>query len=200
LSSVMPMILRRVSKAGGSRAFSRSVSRTSGEVRSGIACGKDAADRVRAVGRTKSEASWGGEARNLQYHAVPGNMSQLSIFRHRLCRLWREVLSHRSQRAELNWQRLNLLLERWIPFPRVPASLSAGSLCPRHIRSKGRIRQRARTDLCRGATSDGRPYRDNGSPAHLARFTPEPRKCVQNSPHRRNRAQPSSGMRPSKTR
>jgi RNA-directed DNA polymerase len=54
-----------------------------------------------------------------QYHAVPGNMSQLSIFRHRACRLWREVLNRRSQRAELNWQRLTPLLERWIPFPRV---------------------------------------------------------------------------------
>jgi RNA-directed DNA polymerase len=54
-----------------------------------------------------------------QYHAVPGNMSQLSVFRHRLCRLWREVLNRRSQRAELDWQRLNPLLERWIPFPRV---------------------------------------------------------------------------------
>jgi RNA-directed DNA polymerase len=54
-----------------------------------------------------------------QYHAVPGNMSRLGIFRHRVCRLWREVLNRRSQRAELNWQRLNPLLERWIPFPRV---------------------------------------------------------------------------------
>jgi RNA-directed DNA polymerase len=54
-----------------------------------------------------------------QYHAVPGNMNQLSIFRHRLCRRWREVLSHRSQRAEVNWQRMTPLLERWIPFPRV---------------------------------------------------------------------------------
>src|SRR5271157_5064335 len=54
-----------------------------------------------------------------QYHAVPGNMSQLSIFRHRLCRLWRAVLSRRSQRAEVNWQRMIPLLERWIPFPRV---------------------------------------------------------------------------------
>jgi hypothetical protein len=56
-----------------SRAFSRSVSRTSGEFRSGIACGKEAADRVRAVGRTKSEAAWGGEARNLHvlgFHAL----------------------------------------------------------------------------------------------------------------------------------
>jgi RNA-directed DNA polymerase len=54
-----------------------------------------------------------------QYHAVPGNLSQLNIFRHRVCRLWRAVLIRRSQRAEMNWQRLNRLLERWIPPPRV---------------------------------------------------------------------------------
>src|SRR5215831_17806127 len=34
-------------------------------------------------------------------------------------RLWRAVLNRRSQRAEVNWQRLTPLLERWIPFPRV---------------------------------------------------------------------------------
>jgi len=54
-----------------------------------------------------------------QYHAVPGNLNQLSVFRHRLCRLWRRVLNRRSQRAEKPWQRLSALLERWIPFPRV---------------------------------------------------------------------------------
>ena len=54
-----------------------------------------------------------------QYHAVPGNMTQLSTFRHRLCRLWRAVLNRRSQRGPRPWQRLSPLLERWIPFPRV---------------------------------------------------------------------------------
>jgi RNA-directed DNA polymerase len=54
-----------------------------------------------------------------QYHAAPGNMSQLKIFRHRLCRLWRAILNRRSQRAEVNWQRLTPLLGRGIPFPRV---------------------------------------------------------------------------------
>src|SRR5215469_6673480 len=51
-----------------------------------------------------------------QYHAVPGNLNQLSAFRHRLCRLWRAILNRRSQRGERPWQRLNLLLERWIPL------------------------------------------------------------------------------------
>jgi hypothetical protein len=32
--------------------------------------------------------------------AVPGNLNQHSVFRHRLCRLWRAVLNRRSQRGQ----------------------------------------------------------------------------------------------------
>ena len=69
-----------------------------------------------------------------QYHAVPGNMSQLSIFRHRVRRFWRAVLNRRSQRAELNWQRLNPLLDRWIPFPRVLHPYPQARFAARHPR------------------------------------------------------------------
>ena len=54
-----------------------------------------------------------------QYHAVPGNTGQLRVFRRRICRLWRSVLVRRSQRAQVGWDRLNPLLNRWIPHPRV---------------------------------------------------------------------------------
>jgi len=54
-----------------------------------------------------------------QYHAVPGNTSQLRVFRRRVCRLWRSNLVRRSQRAQLRWDRLTPLLDRWIPQPRV---------------------------------------------------------------------------------
>jgi len=54
-----------------------------------------------------------------QYHAVPGNTGQLRVFRRRVCRLWRSVLVRRSQRAQVGWDRLNPLLSRWIPQPRV---------------------------------------------------------------------------------
>jgi group II intron reverse transcriptase/maturase len=54
-----------------------------------------------------------------QYHAVPGNLNPLHVFRHRLCRLWRAVLNRRSQRGPKPWKRLTPLLERWLPFPRV---------------------------------------------------------------------------------
>jgi RNA-directed DNA polymerase len=54
-----------------------------------------------------------------QYHAVPGNLTQLRIFSRRVCWLWRTVLVRRSQRAQVGWDRLYPLLSRWIPRPRV---------------------------------------------------------------------------------
>jgi RNA-directed DNA polymerase len=54
-----------------------------------------------------------------RYHAVPGNLPQLSVFWRRTCRLWRNVLVRRSQRARVSWGRLFPILDRWIPQPRV---------------------------------------------------------------------------------
>jgi len=54
-----------------------------------------------------------------QYHAVPGNTTQLRIFKLRVCRLWQSVLVRRSQRAKLCWERCTPVLNRWIPPPRV---------------------------------------------------------------------------------
>ncbi|HYV73849.1 MAG TPA: RNA-directed DNA polymerase [Candidatus Binatia bacterium] len=54
-----------------------------------------------------------------QYHAVPGNTTQLRIFQHRVYWLWRSVLIRRSQRAQVRWERLSPLLKRWIPQRRI---------------------------------------------------------------------------------
>src|SRR5215469_11794124 len=54
-----------------------------------------------------------------RYHAVPGNSTQLRIFSRRVCWLWRSVLVRRSQRAQVRWDRLYPLLNRWIPRPRI---------------------------------------------------------------------------------
>ena len=53
------------------------------------------------------------------YHAVPGNLHSLGVFRERLSRLWRHTLRRRSQTGELSWERMHRLLERWLPRPRV---------------------------------------------------------------------------------
>jgi group II intron reverse transcriptase/maturase len=54
-----------------------------------------------------------------QYHAVPGNTAQLRIFQRRVNWPWRSVLIRRSQRAQVRWERLTPLLNRWVPQPRV---------------------------------------------------------------------------------
>src|ERR1700688_1074132 len=54
-----------------------------------------------------------------QYHSVPGNTTQLRIFKLRVCRLWQSVLVRRSQRAKMRWERFTPVLNRWIPPPRV---------------------------------------------------------------------------------
>jgi group II intron reverse transcriptase/maturase len=53
------------------------------------------------------------------YHAVPGNMDSLRVFRARVTRLWRRVLLCRSQTHRLPAARMYALEERWLPVPRV---------------------------------------------------------------------------------
>ena len=53
-----------------------------------------------------------------QYHAVPGNTTQLRIFKLRVC-LWQSVLVRRSQRAKMRWERFTPVSNRWIPPPYV---------------------------------------------------------------------------------
>lgn len=54
-----------------------------------------------------------------QYHAVPGNIDQLRLFRQRVNRLWRGVLVRRSQRARKKWEKFVPVFDKWIPAPRV---------------------------------------------------------------------------------
>jgi group II intron reverse transcriptase/maturase len=69
-----------------------------------------------------------------QYHAIPGNLDQVSLFRHRLRRLWRTVLRRRSQRGWLNWPRLSRRLDRWTPSPRVLHPYPAQRFAANHPR------------------------------------------------------------------
>jgi group II intron reverse transcriptase/maturase len=72
-------------------------------------------DRTTAVGAWLRKVVLG----YYQYHAVPGNLDQLRIFKCRVNRLWRSVLVRRSQRAQMRWERLTPVLTRWIPPPRI---------------------------------------------------------------------------------
>jgi RNA-directed DNA polymerase len=49
------------------------------------------------------------------YHAVPGNMQRLNVFRERVTRLWRRALRRRSQKHRLTWARIHRLVAVWLP-------------------------------------------------------------------------------------
>jgi RNA-directed DNA polymerase len=72
-------------------------------------------DRVVEVGAWLRKVVWG----YYQYHAVPGNIDQLSTFKHRIHRLWRNVLVRRSQTARKKWTKYGPVFDRWIPTPRI---------------------------------------------------------------------------------
>jgi RNA-directed DNA polymerase len=53
------------------------------------------------------------------YHAIPGNLQRLHVFRERVTRFWRWALRRRSQKDRPNWARICRLIARWLPSPRV---------------------------------------------------------------------------------
>lgn len=53
------------------------------------------------------------------YHAVPTNGPTLCNFRNRVTRLWRHVLSRRSQNAYTPWRTMAAIVKTWLPRARV---------------------------------------------------------------------------------
>ena len=60
-----------------------------------------------------------------RYHAVPGKLRAMNVFRHRLERLWRSVLRHRSQRARSGWRCIAQLFGSLASYAARSASLSS---------------------------------------------------------------------------
>ena len=54
-----------------------------------------------------------------RYYGLPGNSRKLHSFHFHLSRLWYKALLRRSQRRRLNWERMNRLINRWLPRPRI---------------------------------------------------------------------------------
>lgn len=54
-----------------------------------------------------------------RYYGVPGNSRKLHSFHYHLSRIWYKTLRRRSQRHRLNWERMNRLINRWLPRPRI---------------------------------------------------------------------------------
>jgi len=53
------------------------------------------------------------------YYGVPTNSPALRAFWYEVSRRWRRILARRSQRGRVPWVRLQRLLKRWLPSPRI---------------------------------------------------------------------------------
>jgi group II intron reverse transcriptase/maturase len=53
------------------------------------------------------------------YYGVPHNFAALESFRWRLLWLWQKVLSRRSDKGYVTWERMLRIRRRWIPPPRI---------------------------------------------------------------------------------
>jgi len=55
----------------------------------------------------------------LNYHAIPGNLKRLGMFRAEVCRAWLHAIRRRSQRSRMTWDRFKPLIALYIPKVRV---------------------------------------------------------------------------------
>jgi group II intron reverse transcriptase/maturase len=70
---------------------------------------------IREVGKWLKQVLTG----HYQYYGVVGNYQSMDIFRRRICRLWQMTLSRRSQKGGITWERMNTIVSRWLPKPRI---------------------------------------------------------------------------------
>jgi hypothetical protein len=68
------------------------------------------------------------------YHAVPGNLKSLAVFRDRTLGLWWRTLRRRSQQRQFSWTRMLTLGHRWLPQPRVLHPYPADRFAASHPR------------------------------------------------------------------
>lgn len=54
-----------------------------------------------------------------RYFGVPTNLTAMHTFRFQVVRYWHHTLGRRSQRGRITWERMNRLIEIWLPHPEV---------------------------------------------------------------------------------
>ena len=50
-----------------------------------------------------------------QYYGIKGNSKAIHRFHREVGRLWHRALSRRSQKGTVKWERMDRLLQRWLP-------------------------------------------------------------------------------------
>jgi RNA-directed DNA polymerase len=66
------------------------------------------------------------------YHAVPTNFRALVAFRAAIAKRWLRTLIRRSDTANLNWTRMNKLIDDWLPQPRILHPWPSQRFAPLH--------------------------------------------------------------------
>jgi retron-type reverse transcriptase len=56
---------------------------------------------------------------HFRYYGLPGNIDKMEAFKYHVSILWYRTLKRRSQRHRLNWERMDRLIARWLPNPRI---------------------------------------------------------------------------------
>lgn len=54
-----------------------------------------------------------------QYYGVPRNSKAMSHFRHAIVTLWKKMMSRRSHKGYITWERMGRLARKWLPSPAV---------------------------------------------------------------------------------
>jgi len=83
------------------------------------------------------------------YYAVPTSFERLEQFRKEVIRAWFWALRRRSQRTRLTWERMKILVERWIPRLRILHPWPSVRLTP-EPEVGAQCGSSARWDLCGG--------------------------------------------------
>lgn len=91
---------------------------------------------IRKVGRWLRRVVNG----HYQYYGVPLNSACLAAFWWHLTRMWRQVLSRRSQRGKLTWPRMRQLVQAYIPKPTICHPWPASSLLCVNICGRSPVR------------------------------------------------------------
>lgn len=55
-------------------------------------------------------------AGHVRYFGVPTNSRAIGLFRHRVGQLWYRSLRRRSQKTRLTWERMQRLIDCWLPL------------------------------------------------------------------------------------
>jgi RNA-directed DNA polymerase len=56
---------------------------------------------------------------HIRYYGVPMNREAIQLFRFQVGRLWHRALSRRSQNGRVRWDRMQRLIQRWLPPARI---------------------------------------------------------------------------------